>query len=184
MKIIFNYESNPEQVIQSWVLCAWCGENIKGTQVEEECPKCGEILDEDDIESEDMSDFFDTARMDDKIAGLFFEVHNEKFFNADENSGQFLYYDSGIEVRTANITIKGEITFDGDDPDDDTIITLHHFFPEKRIETVKFKELKDDCSIDSNFPDEMEIERRIEILTNDWSTIWKKDFQSIKVSEN
>ena len=184
MKIIFNYESKPEQVIRRWVICNNCGENIEGTQVEEECPECGETLDEDGLTSEDMFDFFDTARMDDKIAGLFFEQHNEVFFDADQNSGQFLYYDSGIAVTSANITIKGEITFDGDDPEDDTIITLHHFFPEKKIETVTFKELKDDCSIDSNFPDEMEINRRIKILTNDWSISWKKDFESMEISEN
>jgi hypothetical protein len=122
-----------------------------------------------------MVDFFDTARMDDKVAGLFFQTQNIKYLNPDENTGQFLYLDKSVKVSTADITIKGEISFDGDYPENDTIITITHFLPEKKIEKFTFEEFKEDCSLDDNFPSEEEIDSRIKILTNDWSIFWKDD---------
>ena len=153
MKISFDYISEPNQIISRMV------EN--------------DLFDEP--QNEDMVDFFDTARMDDKVAGLFFRTQNVKDLKPEENTGQFLYIDKGVEVSTADITIKGEISFDGDYPEDDTIITITHLLPEKKIEKITFKEFKEDCQIDNNFPSEDEVETRINILTDDWSIFWDSE---------
>ena len=78
MKIKFNYESQPNQIIEKNVLCNHCGENIENTQIGEECPECQETIDKNGFDSLIMQEHFDTDDADDLIAGWFFETHNRE----------------------------------------------------------------------------------------------------------
>ncbi len=168
MKIKFNFESQPGQIIERYLLCPWCSENIEGTKIGESCPECGDEIDDEGLMSEDIWDFFDTENIDDKVAGLFFEWSDEKMVDAKDNYGTL--------ANTATITIKGEISFEGHYPEDDKIITLHHFFPEKKIEKMTFEEFKKTgCMHSDIFPLIDEIEQRLSLLTNDWSINWKTE---------
>ena len=167
MKIIFNYESYSNQIISRYILCPFCLSNIEGTKIGDNCSECAEKITEDEgFASEDMPDFFDTENIDDKIAGFFFETHNVLGIDAKDNNG--------IEVLTATITIKGEISFEGDFPEDDTVLRLKSFHPKKTIEEVTFKEFKEiGCMHSDVFPEIEEIKQRLEFLTDDWSINWK-----------
>ena len=167
MKITLNYESEPEQIISRYILCPFCSANIEGTKVGDDCPQCGETITEDEgFMSEDMPDFFDTENIDDKIAGLFFETHNELDVDAEDNNG--------TEAIIATITIKGVISFEGDIPEDNTVLTLDSFHPKETIEKITFEEFKETgCMHSDVFPEIEEIKQRLEILREDWSIDWK-----------
>lgn len=164
MKLIFNYEAK-NQIIERYILCPYCSENISGAKIGETCNECGEKLDE--LMEEEMWAFFDTEQIDDKIAGYFFESKNHKNITANDNHG--------IEVCKADIQIKGEISFEGDYPEDNTVITLKNFTTNKN-ETMTFEEFcETGCMHSSSWPDLFEIEQRLSLLTNDWTIHWDSE---------
>ena len=167
MKILFNYESHPEQIISRYILCPFCLSKIEGTQIGDECPECGAIIDEDEgLASEDIDDFFDTENIDDKIAGLFFKTHNVSDLDAKDNNG--------VKALTATITIKGEISFDGDYPEDETVLKLKSYHPKETTEEMTFEKFKETgCMHSDVFPEIEEIEQRLEFLAEDWLINWK-----------
>ena len=106
--------------------------------------------------SEEMSDFFETGHPDDIIAGWFWDYYNVEY-DEDDNI-------------IADVTIQGEISFDGE-----TYIFKCHSDGEVAPGNSKYskKELLDELG--GEFPSELEIEARINVLADEWGITWSED---------
>ena len=81
---------------------------------------------------------------------------------------------NGVKALTATITIKGEISFDGDYPEDETVLRLKIYHPKETTEEMTFEEFKETgCMYSDVFPEIEEIEQRLEFLAEDWLINWK-----------
>ena len=123
------------------------------------------------VKIESIPDPFDAIEEDNNLqeeASIdLFESKNHQYISANDNDG--------IKVCKADIQIKGEISFEGDYPEDDTVVTLKNFTTNKS-ETMTFEEFcETGCMHSSAWPDLYEIEQRLSLLTNDWSIHWNNE---------